>query len=73
MILYRGAGIFASEEPVRRTITRLVNLSPNMIFPMHGSCIDSSLFSKYTDEIMNNKFAYDGTLFRTKIRDGHLT
>jgi flavorubredoxin len=65
--LYRGAGIFASEEPVRRTTTRLVNLSPNMIFPMHGSCIDSSMFSKYSDKIMNNNFAYNGTLLGQKL------
>jgi hypothetical protein len=60
--LYTGAGIFASEEPVRQTTKRLVNLSPNMVFPMHGSCIDSSVFPKYTDAIMNNKFAYTGML-----------
>jgi flavorubredoxin len=58
--LYRGAGIFATEEPVRQTTKRLVTLSPQIVFPMHGSCIDSSLFSKYTDAIMNNKFAYAG-------------
>ena len=60
--LYRGAGIFASEEPVRQTTKRLLTLSPQMVFPMHGSCIDSSFFSKYTDAIMNNKFAYSGLI-----------
>jgi flavorubredoxin len=65
--LYAGAGIFASEEPVRRTTTRLVNLSPNMVFPMHGSCIDNSTFSKYTDAIMNNKFAYLGMLLGQRL------
>ena len=60
--LYRGAGIFASEEPVRQTTKRLVNLSPKMVYPMHGSCIDSSIFSKYTDAIMKNNFAYSGML-----------
>ena len=59
---YRSVGIFASEEPVRRTTKRLINLSPKMVFPMHGSCIDNSMFSKYTEAIMNNKFAYSGTL-----------
>ena len=49
--LYRGAGIFASEEPVRRTVKRLIDLSPSMVYPMHGSCIDSSTFSKYTEAI----------------------
>ena len=42
--LYRGAGIFANEEPVRQTTKKLINLSPRMVFPMHCSCIDSSAF-----------------------------
>jgi flavorubredoxin len=65
--LYRGAGIFASEEPVRQTTKRLVNLSPKMVYPMHGSCIDSSIFSKYTDAIMKNNFAYSGMLLGKKL------
>jgi len=65
--LYRGAGIFASEEPVRQTTRRLVNLYPKIIFPMHGSCIDGSTFPKYTDAIMSNNFAYNGTLLGQKL------
>lgn len=60
--LYRAVGIFSSEEPVRQTGRRLVKLAPNMVFPMHGSCIDSSLFPKYVDAIMKNQFAYSGKL-----------
>jgi flavorubredoxin len=60
--LYKSTGIFASEEPVRQTTKRLVDLSPKIVFPMHGSCIDNSIFKKYTDAIMNNKFAYSGLL-----------
>ena len=60
--LYRGAGIFASEKPVRDTTKRLVELSPNMVYPMHGSCIDKSIFSKYVESIMKNDFAYSGIL-----------
>ena len=67
LALYRGAGIFASEEPVRQTSKRLESLSPKMIFPMHGSCIDGSVFSKYTDAIFNNKFAYSNVLLGQKI------
>src|SRR5919198_4227680 len=70
--LYRGAGIFASEEPVMQTTKRLLNLSPNMIFPMHGSCIDSSVFPKYTDVIMNNKFAYTGMLLGQKLEGAEI-
>jgi hypothetical protein len=43
--LYRNTGIFASEKPVRNTTKRLVELLPNMVYPMHGSCIDKSIFS----------------------------
>jgi flavorubredoxin len=59
---YREVGIFGSEEPVRNTTKRLMKLSPNMVFSQHGSCIDKSMFSKYTDAIMNNNFAYSGML-----------
>jgi flavorubredoxin len=65
--LYRGAGIFANEEPVRRTTRRLIDLSPNMIYPMHGSCIDNSTFSRYTDAIMKINFAYADMLLGQKL------
>jgi flavorubredoxin len=65
--LYKGVGIFASEIPVRKTTQRVDELSPKMIFPMHGSCIDGSVFSKYVDSIMNNDFAYSDTLLGQKV------
>ena len=67
--LYRGAGIFASEKPVRDTTKRLVELSPNMVYPMHGSCIDKSLFPKYIESIMIDNFAYSATLLGQKIEN----
>jgi flavorubredoxin len=65
--LYKAVGIFANEEPVRRTTRRLMNLSPNMIYPMHGSCIENSSFSMYTDAIMKNNFAYTDMLLGQKL------
>ena len=65
--LYRGAGIFANEHPVRNTTKRLAKLSPNIVYPMHGSCIDKSLFSKYTEAIIKNDFAYSGVLLGQKL------
>src|SRR5437867_2831637 len=53
--LYQAVGIFASEKPVRQTVERLAKLRPEMIYPMHGSCFDSSLFSKYADALMKNQ------------------
>ncbi len=60
--LYKAIGIFSSEDPVRQTTRRLVKLDPDMVYPMHGSCIDRSAFSHYTDAIMKEQFAYDGKL-----------
>ena len=64
---YRAIGIFGSEEPVRQTTRRIVKLEPKMVFPMHGSCLDNSIFSKYTDAIMKNGFAYSGNLLGQKL------
>jgi flavorubredoxin len=65
--LYRNTGIFGSEKPVRNTTKRLVELSPDTVYPMHGSCIDKSIFSKYTEAIIKNDFAYSGILLGQKI------
>jgi flavorubredoxin len=65
--LYRGAWIFASEKPVRNITIRLVDLSPNLVCLMNGSCIDKSLFSRYTEAIMKNEFAYSGILLGQNI------
>ncbi|MDQ2684898.1 MAG: hypothetical protein M3Y25_03520 [Thermoproteota archaeon] len=65
--LYRAVGIFATEAPVRQTTMRLAGLNPNMVYPMHGSCIDSSMFGKYIDAIMQNDFAYNNMLLGRKM------
>lgn len=65
--VYRGAGIFASEQPVRQTVQRLAKLEPAMVYPMHGSCFDGSMFPKYADALMKNAFAYSGMLLGQKV------
>jgi hypothetical protein len=65
--LYRTVGIFGSEEPVRQTTKRLVKLEPKITFPMHGPCMDATMFSSYTDAIMNNEFAYSGNILGQKV------
>lgn len=66
--LYRTVGIFGSEEPVRQTTRRLVKLEPKIIFPMHGGCIDASMFPSYTDAILKNDFAYSGNILGQKVQ-----
>jgi flavorubredoxin len=65
--LYRAVGIFGSEEPVRQTIRRLVKLEPRLVLPMHGSCIDDSMFPLYSNAIMKNDFAYSGTILGQEV------
>ena len=65
--LYRAVGIFASERLVRRTIERFVKLNPRMVYPMHGSCFDSSVFPKYSESILNKEFAYTDMLVGQKL------
>jgi len=65
--LYRGIGIFASEQPVRKTTERLVKFNPRMVYPMHGSCLDSSVFPKYVEAITNKDFAFTDMLLGQKL------
>lgn len=66
--LYKVVGIFGSEIPVRKSTERLESLDPKMVFPMHGSCIDESMFRKYTDAIMKNDFAFTDMLLGQKLK-----
>ena len=68
--LYRAVGIFASEKPVRQTVQRLAKLGPEMVYPMHGSCFDGSMFPKYADALMKNEFAFSDKLLGQKIEIG---
>jgi flavorubredoxin len=68
--LYRGAGIFASEQPVRQTVKRLERLKPEMVYPMHGSCFDGSLFGRYAGALENNDFAFSGLILGKKLEIG---
>lgn len=65
--LYQAVGIFASEQPVRQTVQRLARLKPEMVYPMHGSCFDSSMFPKYEDALMKNQFAFTNMLLGQKL------
>ena len=59
------------EEKVKEVISieklRLANLEPEMIYPMHGSCIDKSMFSTYFNAIMKDRLAYSGMLLRQQL------
>jgi flavorubredoxin len=67
LALYRGTGIFASEQPVRQTVNRLERLKPEMVYPMHGSCFDGSMFGHYANALRENDFAFSGMLLGKKL------
>jgi flavorubredoxin len=67
--LYDIVGIFASEEPVKKTVQKLVKLDPKLVCPMHGSAFDNSVFQKYVDALMNEKYAYSNKLLGKELED----
>jgi flavorubredoxin len=67
--LYNITGIFASEEPVRKTAQKLVKLDPKLICPMHGSAFDSSVLPKYVDALMNEQYAYSNKLLGRELEE----
>ena len=70
---YNIVGIFASEEPVKRTVQKLIKLDPKLICPMHGSAFDSSIFPKYVDALMNEKYAYSDKLLGKVLQEQPFT
>ena len=65
--LYRGAGIFAHELPVRRTVKRIVDLDFAWIHPMHGGSFERSALANYADALTENEFAFRGSLLGREI------
>jgi flavorubredoxin len=57
---YREIGIFAHEEPVRRTIDRLVPLEPEWIHAMHGGTLTGEIFPRYVQALREERFAFQG-------------
>ncbi len=57
---YREIGIFAHEEPVRRTIDRLERLEPEWIHAMHGGTLTGEILPRYTRTLREEPFAFQG-------------
>lgn len=65
--LYRAAGIFAHEFPIRHVIERLEKHEPEWIHPMHGGSFERGAFPYYTKALRENEFAYHGMLLGREI------
>jgi flavorubredoxin len=60
--LYRHAGIFAHEDPVRRVVNRVERLRPEWIHAMHGGTLTSQIFPRFVSALREQPFAYHGEL-----------
>lgn len=65
--LYRGAGIFAHEFPIRQVIDRLEKLQLEWVHPMHGGSFKREQFPRYIKALRENEFAYNGMLLGREI------
>ncbi len=65
--LYRGAGIFAHEDPVRATSERLQALAPDWIHAMHGATIRGDALHYFASALRDQEFAYRGLLLGREV------
>jgi flavorubredoxin len=66
---YREIGIFAHEEPVRRTIDRLERLEPEWVHAMHGGTLTGEILPRYTRALREQPFAFQGKSLGRPIED----
>jgi flavorubredoxin len=60
--LYREAGIFAHEEPVRRVVDRIESLDPEWVHGMHGGSLHRETLPHFVRALREEPFAYEGKL-----------
>lgn len=60
--LYRHAGIFAHEAPVRTVVDRVERLQPEWIHAMHGGTLTGQIFPRFVSALREQPFAYNGEL-----------
>lgn len=65
--LYRAAGIFAHELPIRQVVDRVEKLSLAWIHPMHGGSFEQAGFGNYARALRENEFAYRGMLLGREV------
>jgi flavorubredoxin len=65
--LYRGAGIFAHEQPVRRVVDRVQALHPEWVHAMHGGTLTQESFPYFVHALRDHDFAYNGTLLGREV------
>ena len=65
--LYRAAGIFAHERPIRQVVDHVEKLDLAWFHPMHGGSFERSAFGNYATALRENEFAYRGMLLGREV------
>jgi len=65
--LYRAAGIFAHEFPIRHVVDRLEKSELEWIHPMHGGSFRRGELPSYARALRENEFAYHGMLLGREV------
>jgi flavorubredoxin len=65
--MYRAAGIFAHEKPVRAVADRIEALAPDWIHAMHGGTIAGDSLYYFTSALREKEFAYRGMLLGREV------
>jgi flavorubredoxin len=65
--LYRAAGIFAHELPIRQVVDRVEKMNLAWVHPMHGGSFERSAFVNYARALRDNEFAYRGMLLGREV------
>jgi flavorubredoxin len=65
--LYRAAGIFAHELPIRQVVDRVEKMNLAWAHPMHGGSFERSAFANYATALRDNEFAYGGMLLGREV------
>jgi len=60
--VYREAGIFAHEEPVRRVVDRIERLDPDWVHARHGGTLTREALSSYVAALREEPFGFEGKL-----------
>jgi flavorubredoxin len=65
--MYRAAGIFAHEKPVRDVAERIERLAPEWIHPMHGGTFKNESLHYFTNALRDQDFGYRGMLLGREV------
>jgi len=65
--LYRNAGIFAHELPVRQVVNRIDKLDPAWIHPMHGGSFTAEVAQRFYRALRDEPFAFNGSLLGRRV------